>query len=205
MRTPEYTGPDADAGPSRSAARITCSAATDVDVRAGKTGFISKSGYCLATLLRLPAERPAGRGRRARRALERRPLHRRRRTCSTGCRARRRRSSRPRPPARQQQRLAQQPLRPLAHIPALHRRRVERQRRDRIDRHHHRPRRVPAVVRLQIAPADVARVHAIAAVARRERRDERPVVVRAERTGERRERPLRRRSGRRSAGGRRSA
>jgi D-alanyl-D-alanine endopeptidase (penicillin-binding protein 7) len=27
---------------------------TDVDVRAGKTGFISKSGYCLATLLRLP-------------------------------------------------------------------------------------------------------------------------------------------------------
>src|SRR6185369_4867767 len=26
----------------------------NVDVRAGKTGFISKSGYCLATLLRLP-------------------------------------------------------------------------------------------------------------------------------------------------------
>jgi D-alanyl-D-alanine endopeptidase (penicillin-binding protein 7) len=26
----------------------------DVDVRAGKTGFISKSGYCLATALRLP-------------------------------------------------------------------------------------------------------------------------------------------------------
>jgi D-alanyl-D-alanine endopeptidase (penicillin-binding protein 7) len=26
----------------------------DVDVRAGKTGFITKSGYCLATLLRLP-------------------------------------------------------------------------------------------------------------------------------------------------------
>jgi D-alanyl-D-alanine endopeptidase (penicillin-binding protein 7) len=26
----------------------------DVDVRAGKTGFISKSGYCLATLLRMP-------------------------------------------------------------------------------------------------------------------------------------------------------
>ncbi len=25
-----------------------------LDVRAGKTGFISKSGYCLATLLRLP-------------------------------------------------------------------------------------------------------------------------------------------------------
>jgi D-alanyl-D-alanine endopeptidase (penicillin-binding protein 7) len=27
---------------------------TDVEVRAGKTGFISKSGYCLATVLRLP-------------------------------------------------------------------------------------------------------------------------------------------------------
>jgi D-alanyl-D-alanine carboxypeptidase len=26
----------------------------DVDVQAGKTGFISKAGYCLATLLRLP-------------------------------------------------------------------------------------------------------------------------------------------------------
>jgi len=26
----------------------------DVDIRAAKTGFISKSGYCLATLLRLP-------------------------------------------------------------------------------------------------------------------------------------------------------
>lgn len=27
---------------------------TDVEVRAGKTGFISKAGYCLATLLRMP-------------------------------------------------------------------------------------------------------------------------------------------------------
>jgi D-alanyl-D-alanine endopeptidase (penicillin-binding protein 7) len=27
---------------------------TDVDVRAGKTGFITKAGYCLATVLRLP-------------------------------------------------------------------------------------------------------------------------------------------------------
>ncbi len=26
----------------------------DVDVRGGKTGFISRSGYCLATLLKLP-------------------------------------------------------------------------------------------------------------------------------------------------------
>ena len=27
---------------------------TDVDVRGGKTGFISKAGYCFATLLRIP-------------------------------------------------------------------------------------------------------------------------------------------------------
>ena len=27
---------------------------TDMDVRGGKTGFIRSSGYCLATLLRLP-------------------------------------------------------------------------------------------------------------------------------------------------------
>ena len=26
----------------------------DVEVRAGKTGFITRAGYCLATLLRLP-------------------------------------------------------------------------------------------------------------------------------------------------------
>jgi D-alanyl-D-alanine endopeptidase (penicillin-binding protein 7) len=31
---------------------------TDVDVRAGKTGFISKAGYCLATLLRMPDNGP---------------------------------------------------------------------------------------------------------------------------------------------------
>jgi D-alanyl-D-alanine endopeptidase (penicillin-binding protein 7) len=30
----------------------------DVDVQAGKTGFISKAGYCLATLLRLPEGGP---------------------------------------------------------------------------------------------------------------------------------------------------
>jgi D-alanyl-D-alanine endopeptidase (penicillin-binding protein 7) len=28
---------------------------TDVDVRAGKTGFITAAGYCIATLLRLPS------------------------------------------------------------------------------------------------------------------------------------------------------
>ena len=30
----------------------------DVDVQAGKTGFISRAGYCLATLLRLPQGGP---------------------------------------------------------------------------------------------------------------------------------------------------
>ena len=45
----------------------------DVEVMGGKTGFISKAGYCLATLLRLPHGQP-GRGRRARRDLEQRPL-----------------------------------------------------------------------------------------------------------------------------------
>ena len=65
--------------------------------------------------------------------------------------------------------------------------------------------RVRRVVRLQVPPADVARVDAVAAVARRERRDQRAVVVGAERAGERREAPLRRRSARRSAADRRSA
>jgi D-alanyl-D-alanine endopeptidase (penicillin-binding protein 7) len=53
MRMPEYTV--------RAAKRVITFRTTnhllgraDVDVRAGKTGFISKSGYCLATLLRLP-------------------------------------------------------------------------------------------------------------------------------------------------------
>ena len=61
----------------------------DVDVQAGKTGFISNAGYCLATLLRLPqggrrwrsscsarSRTPAASGKRA--------------TCSTGSRPRRR-------------------------------------------------------------------------------------------------------------------
>jgi serine-type D-Ala-D-Ala endopeptidase (penicillin-binding protein 7) len=53
MRLPEYTV--------RNARRTVTFRSTnylvragDVDVRAGKTGFISKAGYCLATVLRLP-------------------------------------------------------------------------------------------------------------------------------------------------------
>ena len=57
MRTPEYT----IYTPSRP---ITIRSTNhllgreDVEVRAGKTGFISKSGYCLASLLRLPQGNP---------------------------------------------------------------------------------------------------------------------------------------------------
>jgi D-alanyl-D-alanine endopeptidase (penicillin-binding protein 7) len=53
MRTPEYTV--------HTAKRTITFHSTNhllgrenVDVRAGKTGFITKAGYCLATLLRLP-------------------------------------------------------------------------------------------------------------------------------------------------------
>ena len=53
MRTPEYT---VTTGRRPITFRSTnhLLGRTDVEVRAGKTGFISKSGYCLATLLRLP-------------------------------------------------------------------------------------------------------------------------------------------------------
>jgi serine-type D-Ala-D-Ala endopeptidase (penicillin-binding protein 7) len=53
MRTPEYT---LNAGRRSITIRSTNQLVRqgDVDVQAGKTGFISKAGYCLATLLRLP-------------------------------------------------------------------------------------------------------------------------------------------------------
>jgi D-alanyl-D-alanine endopeptidase (penicillin-binding protein 7) len=57
MRTPEYTVRTAR----RSFAfRSTNQLLTksDLDVRAGKTGFIAKAGYCLATLLRFPENGP---------------------------------------------------------------------------------------------------------------------------------------------------
>ena len=46
--------------------------AGDIDVLGGKTGFISKAGYCLATLLKMPHGGPVARGRRPRCHLERR-------------------------------------------------------------------------------------------------------------------------------------
>jgi D-alanyl-D-alanine endopeptidase (penicillin-binding protein 7) len=60
MRTPEYTVQTANARPRTITFRSTnhLLGRPDVDVRAGKTGFISRSGYCLATLLRLPQGGP---------------------------------------------------------------------------------------------------------------------------------------------------
>jgi D-alanyl-D-alanine endopeptidase (penicillin-binding protein 7) len=56
MRTPEYTVTTMNARPRTVTFRSTdhLLGREDLDVRAAKTGFISKAGYCLATLLRLP-------------------------------------------------------------------------------------------------------------------------------------------------------
>jgi serine-type D-Ala-D-Ala endopeptidase (penicillin-binding protein 7) len=53
MRTPEYTV-YSGRGPITFRSTNHLLGRSDVDVRAGKTGFISQAGYCLATLLRLP-------------------------------------------------------------------------------------------------------------------------------------------------------
>jgi D-alanyl-D-alanine endopeptidase (penicillin-binding protein 7) len=54
MRTPEYTVFTAKNRVITFHSTNHLLGRSDVDVRAGKTGFISKAGYCLATLLRLP-------------------------------------------------------------------------------------------------------------------------------------------------------
>jgi D-alanyl-D-alanine endopeptidase (penicillin-binding protein 7) len=57
MRTPTYTvATSRRMIPIHSTNNIVMNG--DVDVMAGKTGFITKSGYCLATLLRLPTGNP---------------------------------------------------------------------------------------------------------------------------------------------------
>ena len=58
MRTPEYSFQTAKHRPIivRSTNQIVRQG--DIDVVGGKTGFISKAGYCIATLLRLPAGGP---------------------------------------------------------------------------------------------------------------------------------------------------
>jgi D-alanyl-D-alanine endopeptidase (penicillin-binding protein 7) len=60
MRTPEYTVHTLNARPRTITFHSTnhLLGRQDVEVRAGKTGFISKAGYCLATLLRLPQGGP---------------------------------------------------------------------------------------------------------------------------------------------------
>jgi D-alanyl-D-alanine endopeptidase (penicillin-binding protein 7) len=60
MRTPEYTVVTGNARPRTITFHSTnhLLGRPDVDVRAGKTGFISRSGYCLATFLRLPQGGP---------------------------------------------------------------------------------------------------------------------------------------------------
>jgi D-alanyl-D-alanine endopeptidase (penicillin-binding protein 7) len=64
MRTPEYSF--RTAGPRggraitvRSTNQMLRVGAGDVEVRGGKTGFITKAGYCLATLLKLPQGGPS--------------------------------------------------------------------------------------------------------------------------------------------------
>jgi D-alanyl-D-alanine endopeptidase (penicillin-binding protein 7) len=54
MRTYEYTVYPRNRGPVTFHSTNHLLGRQDVDVRAGKTGFITKAGYCLATLLRLP-------------------------------------------------------------------------------------------------------------------------------------------------------
>ena len=54
MRTPEYTVYTANRRVLTFRSTNHLLGRDDVDVRAGKTGFITRAGYCLATLLRLP-------------------------------------------------------------------------------------------------------------------------------------------------------
>jgi D-alanyl-D-alanine endopeptidase (penicillin-binding protein 7) len=58
MRTPEYTVRTASHRLITFHSTNHLLGRPDVDVRAGKTGFISKAGYCLATLLQLPDNGP---------------------------------------------------------------------------------------------------------------------------------------------------
>jgi D-alanyl-D-alanine endopeptidase (penicillin-binding protein 7) len=58
MRTPEYSVSTANHRLISFHTTNHLLRSSDVDVRAGKTGFISKAGYCLATALRLPQGGP---------------------------------------------------------------------------------------------------------------------------------------------------
>ena len=199
MRTPEYSfrtgGERRRVSPS--AARIRFSVTGDMDVLGGKTGFISKAGYCLATLLKMPrADRrsPSSCWARPRTSA----ASGKRVTCSTWLSERT--GSRPRysglvcrsqvsrfrlhrirrygATVRSRKGVLfvfrpsrRREMRRSALIAALDGGSIQRQRRDGIDRQQHRTAAVTAVEGLQVAAADVARVDAIPPVAARERRD----------------------------------
>ena len=175
----------------------------DVDVRGGKTGFISKAGYCLATLLKLPAGRTVAGRRRARRQLEPGPLL--GNPSPVGVALRAHAAARPLHSRRLHRQVSRFQLstrtdattrrvsfsgirfvfvsvqrfhcvvdgETSALIAALDGGGVEGQRGDGVDRQQHRAAAVAAVEGLQVAVADVAGVDAVALVAARERRDAR--------------------------------
>jgi D-alanyl-D-alanine endopeptidase (penicillin-binding protein 7) len=59
MRTPEYSFRTAKGRIITFRSTNQILRAGDIDVRGGKTGFISKAGYCLATLLKMPHGGPS--------------------------------------------------------------------------------------------------------------------------------------------------
>ena len=150
----------------------------DIDVLGGKTGFISRSGYCLASLLRLPqtgqqvAVVVLGAKSNASRFWETRHLFnwlssRTKALVGSGGRAEHSRSSSPEPSL-----VGSQPL---------HHRRVERQRRHRIVEGQQRAARGLRVQHLQIALALHASRHAVDPIGRGKRPHVGRVVVAAER------------------------
>ncbi len=157
---------------------------TDMEgsVLGAKTGFISRSGYCLATLLKMPqVNQPVavvvlGASSNAARFTEVRNLF----TWLT---------------TRAQDLVGKNEREPegrrLAAVAPSRRRRVQRQRRHGIHRQHQRAPTLTGVVGLEIPAAHVARVEAVAAVGAGERRQRRAVVVQAERAPRVVERPPR--------------
>ena len=159
----------------------------DGNVQAAKTGFISKAGYCLATLLQLPQGGPQvavvvlGAKSNAGRFWETRHLF--NWVSSKAAELAHARRCR-RPPS------CSPPSNNLScPIAALYGCRVQRQRRHSIHHRHDRALRPAGVIRLQIPQTDVARVHAVLTVRRGERRDARAIRVAAVRTGQRLELP----------------
>ena len=187
----------------------------DVDVMGGKTGFIGKAGYCLATLLRLPQGNPVavvvlGAHSNTGRFWETRHLFNwlsektgtllvkddeiRRvqvqvpsRLFQVPDRSCRALSA----PSPDRDRTLDEGLLTHLSVASLHRCGVERKCRNRVDRRHHGPRGIAPIECLQIPLADVAGVQPVQPVARGERRDPRAIGVTAERARELMEAPAR--------------